>query len=274
MLISCVNNVEVKYDVCHVRWSGDVGMASFSEILFLSAIMGLSILVSLPFVLRKRTDARVTVLLNGIAIGILIFLMGDVFSDVAPILNNGSLFGYGTSFLNDFFFAVSFGAGFLVLYLVENRSKAGLTPTLTGLIIALGIGFQNLTEGLVFGALGVAFGVASGAALVVLIGFVFQNITEGFPIASPFLGSDERKLGVMFPLFLLGGIPTIIGGAVGFYYNLSFFDILFDGLAIGSILYVLTPMFKSLFKQSQSIQKLIYVGLFLGFMLGFVVNLV
>src|SRR5208337_3209783 len=97
-------------------------MASFSEMLFLSAIMGLSIYVSLPFVLRK-----------------------------------------------------------------------------------------NLTEGLVFGALGVAFGFASGAALVVLIGFLLQNITEGFPIASPFLDRDDKKLGVIFSLFLLGGIPTIIG---------------------------------------------------------------
>jgi ZIP family zinc transporter len=249
-------------------------MASFPEMLSLSAVMGLSIYVSLPFVLRKKTDLRITVLLNGIAIGILIFLIGDIFSDVAPMLNNGTLYGYGTSSLNDFLFAISFAAGFLVLYFVENRSKADLTPALTGLIIALGIGFQNLTEGLVFGALGVAFGFVSGTALVVLIGFLFQNTTEGFPIASPFLGRDDRKPGVMISLFLLGGIPTVIGGAVGFYYNLPLFDLLFDGLAIGSILYVLVPMFKSLFRQPAAMQKLIYIGLFSGFMLGFVVNLV
>ena len=254
--------------------SGELWMASFSEMLVLSAVMGLSIYVSLPFVLRKGTDVRVTVLLNGIAIGILIFLMGDVFSDVAPVLNNGTLYGYGTSPINDFLFVMSFATGFLVLYFVENRSKSGLTPALTGLIIALGIGFQNLTEGLVFGALGVAFGFASGAALVVMVGFLFQNITEGFPIASPFLGRDERKLGPMFSLFFLGGIPTVIGGAVGFYYSLPSFAILFDGLAIGSILYVLTPMFKSLFRQPASMQNLVYIGLFCGFMLGFLVNLV
>jgi ZIP family zinc transporter len=254
------------------RWVSSV--ASFSEMLFLSAIMGLSIYISLPFVLRRRTDLRATVLLNALAIGILIFLMGDVFSDVAPLLNNGSLYGYGTSLFNDFLFGASFTAGFSVLYAVEMRSKTDLTPTLTALIIALGIGFQNLTEGLVFGALGVTFGFASGAALVVLMGFLFQNVTEGFPIASPFLGGASRRVGVMSILFLLGGIPTIIGGAVGFYYNLPLFEILFDGLAVGSILYVLAPMFKSIFRQSVSMQRLIYVGLCLGFMMGFVVNLI
>jgi ZIP family zinc transporter len=242
--------------------------------LFFSAIMGLSIYFSLPFVLRRKTNQRATVLLNALAIGILIFLMGDVFSDASPLLSNGTLYGYGTSFFNDLLFAASFTVGFSVLYFVETRSKGGLTPTLTALVIALGIGFQNLTEGLVFGALGVTFGFASGAAFVVLTGFLIQNVTEGFPIASPFLGGSDRKVGVMSALFLLGGIPTIIGGAVGFYYNFPIFDILFDGLAVGSILYVLAPMFKSIFRQSVSMQRLIYVGLCLGFMLGFVVNLI
>jgi ZIP family zinc transporter len=249
-------------------------MASFLEMLLFSAIMGLSIYFSLPFVLQRKTNRQATVLLNALAIGILIFLMGDVFSNVAALLNNGSLYGYGTSFFYDLLFAASFAAGFSVLYIVETRSKTGLTPTLTALIIALGIGFQNLTEGLVFGALGVTFGFASGAALVVLMGFLFQNATEGFPIASPFLGGPSKRVGVMSALFLLGGIPTIIGGAVGFYYNLPLFDIVFDGLAIGSILYVLVPMFKSLFRQSVSMQRLIYAGLCLGFMLGFVINLI
>src|SRR5208283_3901003 len=237
----------------------DPSMASFPEMLFFSAIMGLSIFISLPIVLRSKMDVRYTILLNAVAIGILVFLLGDIFSNVAPVLNNGSLYGYGTSILNDLLFAASFAAGFLVLYFFEARSKSGLTPTLTALIIALGIGFQNLTEGLVFGALGVTFGFVSGAALVVLTGFLFQNITEGFPIASPFLGRNEKKLGVMCSLFLLGGVPTIIGGAVGFYYDLPIFAIAFDGLAIGSIMYVLAPMFKSLFRQSASMQKLIYM---------------
>jgi len=249
-------------------------MASFPEMLFFSAIMGLSIFISLPVVLRRRTDVRYTVLLNAVAIGILVFLLGDIFSNVAPVLSNGTLYGFGTSMLNDFVFAASFSGGFLVLYLFEARSKSGLTPTLTALIIALGIGFQNLTEGLVFGALGGSFGLASGAALVVLIGFLFQNITEGFPIASPFLGMDEKRMGLMSALFFVGGIPTILGGAVGFYYNLPYFSIMFDGLAVGSILYVLVPMFKSIFKQSAAMQKLVYLGLFLGFIIGFVVNLI
>jgi len=246
----------------------------FAETLVLSSIMGLSIYISLPIVLHKRTGERSSRILTAIAIGILIFLMGDIFTNAASSLYNGSIYGYGSSVTSDGIFAASFTAGFLVLFLAESRSKEGLTPAELALVIAIGMGFQNLTEGLVFGSLGVAVGL-SGAALVVLVGFIFQNITEGFPIASPFLGRAEGKTGLMLVLFLIGGIPTIIGGAVGFFYNSAMLDLAFDGVAIGAILYAILPMVKALFRESSpKLQRLSYLGIFLGFLLGFLVNLV
>jgi zinc transporter, ZIP family len=246
----------------------------FAETLLLSSIMGLSIFVSLPIVLNKRTGQRRITLLTAVAIGILIFLMGDVFTDAAASMYNGSLYGYGSSVSNDVIFSISLAAGFLVLYLAETRSKKGLTPTQLALVIAVGMGFQNLTEGLVFGSLGVAVGL-SGAALVVLVGFIFQNVTEGFPIASPFLGKAEGKVGIMLVFFLIGGLPTIAGGAIGFYYNSATFDLAFDGVAIGAILYAILPMLKAIFRESSlDMQRLSYLGVFIGFLLGFLVNLV
>jgi hypothetical protein len=53
-------------------------------VLLFSLIMGLSIFVSLPIVLRRKTSERWTRFLNSAAIGILIFLLADIFSDVAP----------------------------------------------------------------------------------------------------------------------------------------------------------------------------------------------
>jgi ZIP family zinc transporter len=136
------------------------------------------------------------------------------------------------------------------------------------------MGFQNLTEGLVFGSLGVAFGL-SGATLTVLVGFIFQNISEGFAIASPFLGKTEGKARLMLLLFLIGGIPTILGGSVGFFYNSAIFDLAFDGVAIGAILYAILPMLRSLFRESSpGLQRLSYLGVFVGFVLGFLVNLI
>jgi ZIP family zinc transporter len=247
---------------------------NFTEMLVLSSIMGLSIFVSLPIVLHKGTGQRRTALLTAVAIGILIFLMGDIFSNAAASLYNGSFYGYGSSVSHDLVFSISLAAGFLVLLLAESRSKKGLTPTQLALMIAIGMGFQNLTEGLVFGSLGVTVGL-SGAALVVLVGFIFQNVTEGFPIASPFLGKAQGKIRLLLVFFLIGGLPTILGGAVGFFYNSVTFDLVFDGVAIGAILYAILPMLKAIFRESTlEMQRLSYLGVFIGFLLGFLVNLV
>jgi zinc transporter, ZIP family len=246
----------------------------FAETLVLSSVMGLAIFVSLPIVLHKGTGQRRTIILTAIATGILIFLMGDVFSNAAASLYNGSLYGYGSSASRDVVFSVSLAAGFLVLFIAESRSKQGLTPTQLALVISIGMGFQNLTEGLVFGSLGVAVGL-SGAALVVLVGFILQNITEGFPIASPFLGKAQGEIRVLLVFFLIGGLPTILGGAIGFFYNSVTFDLVFDGVAIGAILYAILPMLRAIFRESTlEMQRLSYLGVFLGFLLGFLVNLV
>ena len=248
-------------------------MVAFAEILLFSAIMGFSIYLSLPIVLSKRMGEMKKKLLLAVAIGILIFLMGDVFSDVTSHLYNGSLYGYGTSASFDIAFTVSLIAGFFLLYLFEGQSKTGLTPTQLSFLIALGIGLSNLTEGLVFGSLGATLGLTS-VTLVVLIGFTFQNATEGFPIVSPFLAKADHKVGVLLALFLIGGIPTILGGAIGYYYSSAVFAVIFDGLAIGCILYIVLPMFKSLFRETDLVKdRISYAGIFIGFAIGFIVNL-
>lgn len=246
----------------------------FAASLALSAVMGLSIYLSLPIVLHRGTGERRILLLTAVATGILVFLMGDIFTDAADSLYNGSLYGYGSSPSNDVLFSVSLCAGFFLLYFMEARSKTGMTPSGLALVIAVGMGFQNLTEGLVFGSLSVAFGL-SGGALVVLVGFVLQNITEGFPIASPFLGRSEGKGRLILALFLVGGLPTVAGGAVGYYYQSQTFDLVFYGVAIGAILYAILPMFRAVFRSTTlETQRLGYLGVFLGFLLGFLVNLV
>jgi ZIP family zinc transporter len=248
-------------------------MAGFMETMGLSAIMGFSIYLSLPIILSKNQDKRRVGFLNAVAIGILIFLIGDVFLDAAGSLYNGSLYGYGSSPGYDLVFAAAMAAGFLVLFVVGGRRKMILTPTELALVIALGIAFQNLTEGLLFGTLSVGIGL-TGSALVVLVGFVFQNSTEGFPIASPFLGSTEGKGGVIAGALMVGGLPTILGGAVGYFYNATIFDLVFYGLAVGTMLYVILPMLRHVLSETDSDRLgIAYAGVFVGFVLGFGVNL-
>jgi zinc transporter, ZIP family len=248
-------------------------MATFMEAMALSAIMGLSIYLSLPIILSRSRDERRVSFLNAVAIGILIFLIGDVFLDAAGSLYNGSLYGYGSSPTYDLVFTVSMAAGFLLLFAAGSRRKMVLTPTELALVIAFGIAFQNLTEGLLFGALSVGIGL-TGSALVVLVGFIFQNSTEGFPIASPFLGSTEGKSGVIAGALMIGGLPTILGGAVGYFYNDTIFDLIFYGLAVGTMLYVILPMLRQVLVGTASNRLgVAYAGVFVGFVLGFAVNL-
>jgi zinc transporter ZupT len=102
----------------------------------------------------------------------------------------------------------------MVLFLVEHRSRGStLAPKGLALVIALAIGFQNLTEGLVFGSSWVAG--AMGLTTVVFVGFFLQNITEGLPSTSPLVGSGERHVGLVATFFLVGGLPTILGGVGG-----------------------------------------------------------
>ena len=244
------------------------------DVIFFSAIIGLSIYGSYPIVLKKNLRETLSKALTSVAVGIMIFLLADVFSDASQLLYNGSLYGYGSSPIPDAIFSTSLITGFFLLYLVENRSKSDLTKHKLSFLIALGIGFQNLTEGLVFGSLAVDIGLA-GIALVVLVGFIIQNVTEGFPIGSPFIGNIEGKGFFVLAMFMVGGIPTILGGAIGFYYNSKTFDLIFDGLAIGAIFYIIFPMLKGLLtNMTFGSKRVIYAGLFIGFMLGFLVNLI
>jgi zinc transporter, ZIP family len=82
-------------------------LVAFAETVLLSAIMGFSIYLSLPLILAKNQGAMRANFLGAVAVGILIFLIGDVFVDAASVLYNGSLYGYGSSPTYDFLFSVS-----------------------------------------------------------------------------------------------------------------------------------------------------------------------
>ena len=249
-------------------------MIAVLVVLLLSAIMGLSIFITLPLIVGRGMRDMTAKFLGAVSVGILVFLIADVFTDSASILYNNTLAGYGTNGFYDLIFSLSLIAGFVSLYLAETRSRNSGSPYMLSLFIALGIGFQNLTEGLVFGASYNSIGLV-GVTLVILVGFILQNVTEGFPISAPFISKAEHRTIPVALLFLVGGLPTIIGGGVGFFYSSRVLDLVFDGLAIGAMFYVILPILRSLFRNSEmEAIRIVYMGSFLGFMLGFLVNLV
>jgi len=243
-------------------------------VILLSSLMGLSIFLSFPLIFSKGIKNKNMSLINSFAIGLLIFIMTDVFSDSSDIIYNGSLYGYGTEPFYDIVFCFAFLLGFSIFYFIGNIGRNGKTSITVPAIIALGIGFQNLTEGLVFGAFGATIGF-SGLIDVILIGFTLQNISEGFPIYSSYLNYGNNKVAPLLILFLVGGVPTIIGGVTGFYYFSKDFILFFDGLAIGSILYVILPMFKNILNlEHKGKFNSVYFSIMIGFITGFIVNLI
>ena len=253
-------------------------MNDFLVFMLITAVKGVSIFLSMPIVYSRRAQGRWAVGLNAAAIGILVFLLADIFGDAAAIL-------YPGGYIADPAYALVFGAAFVLafvtLYLVDNLPRRGAAaasgPTVTAFIIALGIGFQNLTEGLVFGVNWVQGSL--GILGVVFVGFFLQNISEGFPIAAPFLGTKERRnLSLMGGLFLIGGLPTLLGGAIGNFWSSDLFILIFDALAIGAIAYVILPMLRVAFRPletrelSRRRDRLVYIGVLVGFVIGFAVN--
>jgi ZIP family zinc transporter len=251
----------------------------FLVFMALTTAMGLSIFLSLPIVFSRRAQGRWSVGLNAAAIGILVFLLADVFSNASPIL-------YPNGYVANTGYAVAFAVGFLAVFLglsLIDRlpgTTPGPTegdPRFTATIIAVGIGLQNLTEGLVFGVNWSAGTL--GILAVVFVGFFLQNISEGFPIAAPFLGTTAgRRVPLMLGLFLLGGMPTLLGGAIGYFWSSPLFLVVFDALAIGAIAYVLLPMFRMAFRPLDSREasirrnRIVYFGVMVGFLIGFAVN--
>ena len=249
-------------------------MAGFYLALGISVIMGLSIFVSAPIIFRKRLTLRKMLLYNAFAIGILVFLLLDIYGDVAAVFGNS-----GITDPLELLFVAAFVATFLFFIAPKGSRDPSENPRRTSTLAALGIGAQNLTEGLVFGSAGAA-GLLSIYVLSA-IGFSLQNVTEGFPIAMPLVGSKSRmEKRFVIGVFLLGGLPTVIGTLIGWVFFSKAFIILFEALASAAILYIVLVLFHVNInrstvhnrKEASGYVMLTYLGILLGFAAAFMVN--
>jgi len=100
------------------------------------------------------------------------------------------------------------------------------------LLIALGIGFHNLGEGLVVGAAFALGEAALGSFLV--IGFILHNITEGIGIAAP-VTRDSPSIKWFIGLLLISGAPAILGTLIGGFAFSPLLAVIFLGVGVGAI---------------------------------------
>jgi zinc transporter, ZIP family len=277
---------------------------SSAEIIGLGAIAGFTIFLGLPMGRLRNPAPRLQALLNAVAIGILVFLLFDVLEHanepVEKALTNASD-GVGSwwRFVGlAAIFAAGVGIGLLSLVYYDRwsaRRRRRLTPVGPGamavgelrdretvsrnlssaqqlaLVIAVGIGLHNFSEGLAIGQSAAKNEI--GLALLLIIGFGLHNATEGFGIVAPLAAEGERATWAFLGLMgLIGGGPTFLGTIVGQSFVNDELFIAFLALAAGSILYVVVQLIQVAYRLGH--REMLMWGIFLGLVAGFATDYV
>lgn len=259
-------------------------MVDFVELVVLGSIAGFTIFLGLPVALLGIGD-RVKGFLNAFAVGILLFLIVDVFSHAWDLTTASALsafqgagsWGTAATDLALMFGGITLGLLGLVVYERSYMGKGQKTvePAKVSTMTALGIGAHNLSEGLAIGQayLGGLIGLNSGLALVLVVGFAAHNATEGFGITAPLTGLNPKpKVSFLAKVLFIGGVPTLLGTLVG---SVSFSPeayVFFLALAGGALVYVTMLMFNTGRRRYSS--GLMMLGIFLGLCLGFLTDLI
>lgn len=273
----------------------------------LGAIAGFTIFLGLPLGRLRTPAVGLRAFLNAAAVGILVFLLWDVLSHAAEPVE-GALIAASEHTGSWLRFAglgavlvAGLVAGLMSLVYYERwmtrqrpPARAGrrfgpgamaageLTetarPTLAAsparrlaLLIAVGIGLHNFSEGLAIGQ-SAANGELSLAVLLI-VGFGLHNATEGFGITAPLAGQAARpSWGFLAALGLIGGGPTLLGTLLGQAYVNDTLYLAFLALATGSILYVVIQLLAVAQKLGRT--HLLYWGVLAGLLAGIATDFV
>ncbi len=259
-------------------------MVDVLELIALGSIAGFTIFLGLPVALVGISD-RLKGFLNAFAVGILLFLIVDVFSHAWDLTSSNAELAYlggGSLATASVDLVLMFGGitlGLLGLVLYERsymgKGEEPAEPTKVSTMTALGIGAHNLSEGLAIGQAYLAglIGLNTGLAYVLVVGFAAHNATEGFGIMAPVTVADAKpKASFLAKVLFIGGVPTLIGtlaGSVSFSQEAYVF---FLALAGGALVYVTMLMFNTGRRRYSS--GMMMFGIFLGLCLGFLTDLV
>jgi len=172
--------------------------------------------------------------LMAVTVGLLLFLVVEAMLEgIETAQKSAPAFGGALLVFAGALFA------YLLLKAADTRLRPARSDRFTGanvaLLVAIGIGLHNLSEGLGIGAAYAIGSVAFGTFLVV--GFTIQNVTEGLAIVAP-LSKSKPQIRRLLALGLLAGAPAIVGAWIGSVaFNASLAALLF-GVAAGAVVQV------------------------------------
>lgn len=230
------------------------------NVALLGLIAGMTIFLGLPVARFTSANARARGVLNSLAIGILLFLLIEIaVHGFEPVEDAVVAAAAGTGSATDaallaVVFSVGLAVGLLSLVWFEMRylhgkgpageKMAQLSPSDRALklsmMIAVGIGLHNFSEGLAIGA-----SAASGAmalAALLAVGFAMHNATEGFGIAAPLAGTKPSWKFLLIVGAIAGG-PTFVGTLIGSLVSSAPISVLFLALAAGALIFVIKELF-------------------------------
>jgi zinc transporter, ZIP family len=275
-------------------------------IALLGAIAGFTILLGLPLARVRNPSMGLRALLNASAAGILLFLLWDVlthgiepvesaltaaatdhtgswlrFAGLAAVVALGICAGLMSLVYYERWMATRapaalgrrFGPGAMAVDELrpDGRADAGSPARRLALLIAVGIGLHNFSEGLAIGQSAAAGKIS--LAVLLIVGFGLHNATEGFGIVAPLAAERTRPgWGYLGVLGLIGGGPTLVGTLIGQSFVNDTVYVGFLALAAGSILYVIVQLLKV--GQRLGYHEVLYWGLLLGLFLGFATDFV
>jgi zinc transporter, ZIP family len=274
---------------------------STAQLLVLGALAGFTIFLGLPLGRIRNVSPRLKAFFSATATGILLFLLVEVlihavepveealivaaneggswshFFELATVCAIGGVVGlmslvYYAGWLGNQRAKSMLGPGAASAAEFETRWTSGLSPaSWLALLIAIGIGLHNFSEGLAIGQSAAQNEVS--LALLLIIGFGLHNATEGFGIVAPLSGAEGRPSWRFLALLgIIGGGPTFLGTLLGQAFVSEAVEIGFLALAAGSILYVVMELMnvnRQLGYKTLVAWSLLF-GLFLGFGTDFV----
>jgi zinc transporter ZupT len=203
-------------------------------------------------------------------VGLLLFLILDGTEE--GLESSGLLPG---SFQGTALFVLCAAAAYAALEIVgawlsrrqtAGRSRGASAGWTLALMVAVGIGLHNFSEGLAISA-AFALGEAAFGTLLIL-GFALHNVTEGLAIVSP-IAKERPGVARLVRLGLIGGLPTIAGAWLGGLVYSPVAAVMFLGFGVGAILQVVIQIAGQMAKDTPIAQQLAQAPVVLSLLAGF-----